>query len=95
MAKEVKKEIKDAGVKAKSNFALGLQNYKLLLIGFGIIVLGFILMSGGKTSDPKVFNGEELYSFRRITLSTIVVMFGFIFEIYAIMKLPKQEKEKS
>ncbi|MDR3188618.1 MAG: DUF3098 domain-containing protein [Prevotellaceae bacterium] len=69
--------------------ALRLQNYKLMLIGFAIIVVGFALMSGGKSPDPSVFNADELYSFRRITLAPIVVIFGFAFEIYAIMKRPK------
>ena len=77
----------------KFDFALGMENYKLLLIGFGIIVLGFILMMGGGSDDPKVFNGEELFSFRRITLAPIVVVIGFAFEIYAIMKKPKEKKD--
>ncbi len=92
MAKETNKaDVKAAPAKTDKakTFALGPQNYKLMLIGFGIIVLGFILMSGGKSADPTVFNGEELYSFRRITLAPIVVVFGFAFEIYAIMKRPK------
>ncbi len=73
-------------------FALGKENYKLLLIGFAIIVVGFILMIGGKSEDPSVFN-PEIFSFRRITLAPMVVLFGFLFEIYAIMKKPKSDKE--
>ncbi len=72
----------------KETFALGKGNYKLLLIGFAIIVIGFILMVGGKSEDPTVFN-PEIFSFRRITLAPLVVLFGFLFEIYAIMKRPK------
>ncbi len=68
---------------------MGRENYRLLLIGFGIIVLGFILMIGGGSKDPNVFS-EEIFSFRRITLAPIVVLFGFAFEIYAIMKKPKE-----
>ncbi len=74
------------------NFALGKENYKLLLIGFAIIVIGFMLMVGGKSEDPTVFN-REIFSFRRITLAPMVVLFGFLFEIYAIMKKPKADKE--
>jgi hypothetical protein len=77
--------------KSGSGIALGLQNYKLMLIGFAIIVIGFALMSGGKSPDPNVFNAEELYSFRRITLAPIIVIFGFAFEIYAIMKRPAKK----
>jgi membrane-bound ClpP family serine protease len=73
----------------KVEFALGKENYKLLAIGFGIIILGFILMIGGKAESPEVFN-EEIFSFRRITLAPIIVLAGFIFEIYAIMKKPKE-----
>lgn len=73
----------------KAGFALGKENYKLLAIGLGIIIIGFILMIGGRTNDPKVFNESEIFSFRRITLAPIVVIAGFIFEIWAIMKKPK------
>ncbi len=75
----------------KFQFALAKENYILLAIGFGIIILGFILMIGGRSNDPAVFN-EDIFSFRRITLAPIVVLFGFMFEIYAIMKKPKSEK---
>lgn len=69
-----------------TGFALGKENLKLMLIGLAIIILGFALMTGGKSTDPNVFNKEVIFSFRRITLAPVVVMFGFLFEIYAIMK---------
>lgn len=78
----------------KFGFALGKQNYILLAIGFGIIILGFLLMMGGGSDDPNVFNEDELFSFRRITLAPIVILAGFIFEIYAIMKKPKENQEE-
>jgi len=78
----------------KENFALGKENYILLIIGFVIIVLGFILMIGGKSEDPNVFNEDEIFSFRRITLAPVVVLAGFIFEIWAIMKKPKSTDKK-
>jgi fumarate reductase subunit D len=70
------------------NFALGRENYKLLAIGFVVIVIGFILMIGGKSDSPDKFS-ENIFSFRRVTLAPIVVLAGFIFEIWAIMKKPK------
>jgi membrane-bound ClpP family serine protease len=73
----------------KLNFALGRENYKLLAIGFVVIIIGFLLMIGGKAESPDVFS-EEIFSFRRITLAPMVVLAGFIFEIYAIMKRPKE-----
>jgi hypothetical protein len=76
----------------KMGFAIPRENYKLILIGLGIIVLGFILMVGGGSKDPNVFKEDELFSFRRISLSSILVIFGFMFEVYAIMKKPKSDK---
>ena len=77
----------------KESFALARENYILLIIGFAIIVLGFVLMIGGKSEDPTIFNEEEIFSFRRITLAPIVVLAGFIFEIWAIMKKPKSDSK--
>ena len=77
----------------KESFALARENYILLIIGFVIIILGFILMIGGKSQDPSVFNEEEIFSFRRITLAPMIVLAGFIFEIWAIMKKPKSNSK--
>ena len=52
-------------------FALGRENYFYLIIGFVIIMIGFLLMIGGKSNDPNVFNGNEIFSFRRITLAPL------------------------
>ena len=79
-----KKETKETG------FALGKENYKLMAIGFAVIVVGFILMAGGGSDDPNVFS-EDIFSFRRLTIAPIVLLAGFIFEIYAIMKKPKTD----
>jgi hypothetical protein len=65
-------------------------NYKILLVGLAVIALGFILMSGGGSEDPNVFNGEELFSFRRIRLAPTVVLIGFGITIYSILKNPKK-----
>lgn len=65
------------------------ENYKWMAIGAAVIILGFLLMIGGKSADPNVFNKEEVYSFRRITLAPILIIGGLIIEIYAIMKKPK------
>ncbi len=81
------KVLKDTTQEQDEGFAFGKQNYRLMAIGFAIIVLGFILMTGGASEDPNVFN-EEIFSFRRITLAPLIVLAGFIFEIWAIMKKP-------
>ncbi len=75
----------------EGGFALRKENYRLMAIGFAIIVLGFILMVGGGSDDPNVFN-PDIFSFRRITLAPVILLIGFVFEIYAIMKPPKAEK---
>lgn len=74
----------------KGDYAVGRQNYYLIIIGFLIIIVGFLLMVGGGSDDPNVFNEKELFSFRRITLAPIIVLFGFFFQIWAIMKRPKE-----
>ena len=74
-----------------TGFALGKENYRLMAIGFVIIVTGFILMVGGGSDDPDVFN-PDIFSFRRITLAPLFLLFGFVFEIYAILKKPKNEE---
>ena len=78
---------------AKMGFAFGPQNYRLLLIGLGVILIGFLLMIGGKSDDPNVFN-PEMFSWRRITLAPLVVLAGFVIEGVAIMKRPKTPKNK-
>jgi len=80
--------------KEEDGFAIPAENYTYLLIGFIIIIIGFVLMIGGRSDDPNVFNGDEIFSFRRITLAPIIVLAGFIFEMWAIMRKPgKQQAE--
>ena len=64
-------------------------NYKILLIGIVVIALGFILMSGGGSDDPNVFN-PEIFNFRRIRLAPMIVLIGFGVTIYSIIKTPKK-----
>ncbi|MCK9421124.1 MAG: DUF3098 domain-containing protein [Bacteroidales bacterium] len=59
-----------------------------MLIGLALIVIGFLLMIGGGSTDPNQFN-PEIFSFRRITLSPILILAGYVVEIFAIMKKPK------
>ena len=75
----------------KSEFLFDKSNYKILLIGIGVIALGFILMSGGGSDDPNVFS-EEIFNFRRIRLAPTLVLIGFGVTIYSIFKNPKLSK---
>lgn len=77
----------------KKEMALSKMNYRLLAVAFVIVVIGFVLMTGGGNNNPEVFD-DSIYSLRRITLAPIVVLFGFLFGIYAIMKKPRDTKEE-
>jgi hypothetical protein len=72
----------------KQEFLFDGINYKILLIGIAVIALGFILMSGGGSKDPNVFN-EDIFSFRRIRLAPTTVLIGFGITIYSIFKKTK------
>lgn len=69
-------------------FAFDRENYKWLLIGLAFIVVGFLLMAGGGSDDPDVFS-RGIFSFQRLTLAPLMVLTGYVIEIYAIMKKPK------
>ena len=71
-------------MRKKNKLLFGKRNYKFMLIGLFFIAFGFILMSGVGSDDPNIFN-EEIYSFRRIRLAPILVITGFIIEVYAIL----------
>ena len=76
--------------KSYSNTPLfGKENYRWMLIGIVLVALGLILMIGGKSPDPNVFNPKEVYSFRRITVAPILILAGFVVEIFAIFKKDK------
>jgi len=75
----------------KPEFIFKKANYKLMFIGLAVIAIGFILMSGGGSDDPKVFN-PEIYNFRRIRLAPTLVLIGFGIQIYAIL-FNKKKKE--
>lgn len=80
---------------ANNNFIFGKKNYKFMLIGLGIIALGFILMSGGGSDDPNVFN-PEIFNWRRIRLAPTLVLIGFGVQVYAILLDPnKTQNSKS
>ena len=73
----------------KPTFLFGKKNYIIMFIGLTCIALGFILMAGGGSDDPNVFN-EEIYNWRRIRLAPTLVIIGFAIEIYAILATPKK-----
>jgi hypothetical protein len=67
------------------------ENFKWMVIGGVIIILGMVLMSGGKNQDPNVFDPNLVYSTTRVTVAPILIIAGLLVELYAILKKPKQE----
>ncbi|MBU2947870.1 DUF3098 domain-containing protein [Zobellia uliginosa] len=78
------------GHKEKKEFIFQKKNYTFFFVGLAFIALGFILMSGGGSDDPNVFN-EDIYSFRRIRLAPTLVLIGLGIEIYAILLNPHKK----
>ena len=70
----------------RTNFIFEKANYKWFFIGLAFIAIGFILMSGGGSENPDIFNEEELFSCRRITLAPFLVMLGYGLVLFGIMK---------
>ena len=75
---------------ASGNSLFTKDNYIWMAAGLLVMALGFILMSGGKSPDPKVFNDNDVYSTTRITIAPLLIVAGLVIEIFAIMKKPKE-----
>jgi uncharacterized membrane protein len=73
----------------KEKFVFGAQNYKLIILGFALSLVGFFLMIGGGSEDPNTFDAEALFSPVRITVAPILVIAGYVVIIYGIMKKSK------
>ena len=66
------------------------ENYMWMLIGLVVIAIGMFLMSGGRSSDPTVFDQKEVYSPRRITIAPLLIIIGLGLEVFAIFRRPKR-----
>ncbi|MGC9331699.1 MAG: DUF3098 domain-containing protein [Bacteroidales bacterium] len=75
--------------KKQDIFAFDTSNYIPMVVGFVVIIVGMILMAGGNNHDPLKFH-YEIFSTRRLTIAPIVIMMGFVMELYAILKKPRQ-----
>jgi hypothetical protein len=67
----------------------GRENYIWIFAGIGVIAIGLVLMSGGKSNDPNVFKWNEVYSKTRITVAPILILLGLALEVFAIFRKPK------
>lgn len=79
----------------QQDFLFDKSNYIWMLAGVLLVVIGFMLMSGGKSEDPTKFNHDEIYSTMRITIAPLMILIGFAIEIYAIMKKPAAKSESN
>ncbi len=91
-ARPAEKQADKAAVVVDNRFLFSKDSYKIMLAGLIVIVVGFLLMTGGGSNDPNSFKPEEVYSWRRITLAPIVILIGLGIEAYAIMHTPKNFK---
>ncbi len=89
-----KKASAPAAPRGNQVFLFDKRNFIFMGIGLACIILGFFLMSGGKSPDPHQFLYNEIYSFRRITLAPIVILIGFGIEAYAILMRPTNSPKK-
>lgn len=85
MLKKLKERFNAAQDKNDAQMPLTMKNYILLLAGAVVIIIGMVLMSGGGSDTPEEFN-YAMFSWRRITLAPILIVGGFAFEVYALMK---------
>jgi len=86
--KALPKTNKHGYIGGKLDFAFGKENYILMLIGFVVLFIGYLLMVGGGSKDPNVFN-YDLFNARRMVVAPIVLLLGFVIEFVAIMYRPK------
>ena len=89
MAKEKAKKTTEEKADNQQVMPFGKQNFIIVLIGIALIALGFILMIGGGSDNPDVFN-EKMFDFQHITLAPVLVLLGFVVEIVAIFWRKKQ-----
>ncbi len=86
-----KKNKNKSGQQPQQEFIFQKKNYMFMFLGVAFIVIGFILMSGGGSDDPNVFN-EDIYNFRRIRLAPTLVLIGLGIEVYAILLNPHKKR---
>lgn len=84
-------EKKSISTKPQFQFAFTKENYIWMVIGVIFLILGYILLIGGGSKDPNVFN-YELFNARRLVVSPILIIAGLVIEVYAIMKKSKKEE---
>lgn len=91
MSKQKTTNTKTSTPAQQPDFLFDKSNYIMMLAGVLLVVIGFMLMTGGKSPDPNQFNAAEIYSTTRVTIAPLLILIGFAVEIYAIMKKPANQ----
>lgn len=92
-AEAVKSPVKTKQPETKGKgFLFDKRNYLLMLIGIVFIIVGLVVMAGGGSKDPKVFN-PDIFDAQRLTVAPILILIGFVVEVFAIMIKPRQKTE--
>jgi len=86
LTKTTAPKVETPKLKADNTPMFGKGNYLLMAVGGVIIIVGMMIMAGGKSSDPKVFDYNQVYSTTRITIAPILIIVGILLEVYAIFK---------
>jgi hypothetical protein len=81
----------EINIENQENFAIPYKNLLYVIVGLAFMIIGYILMAGGGTTDPNIFPDKEMFSFTRIVLAPVFILIGFGVEIFAIMYTPKQK----
>lgn len=84
-----KKKLKETAPRHHAELSFSKENYIWMIAGILVIALGMFLMSGGKSTDPNVFDQKEVYSARRITVAPLLIIVGLVLEVIGIFKKPK------
>jgi hypothetical protein len=87
--KKTKAPVKEPAVKAGEAAMFTRENYIWMIAGLVVMAIGVLLMAGGKSEDPNVFNEDEVYSTTRITIAPIIIILGLVIEVFAIFRNPK------
>ena len=74
---------------AEKDYLFNKRRYRFLILSIFIIGIGFLLMSGGESTDPDIFN-NEIYNFRRIRLAPLMIVLGFVLCIFSILYKDKK-----
>lgn len=86
---KTKESLKELPTAENPQFGFKASNYKFLLVGLIINVIGFLVMIGGGSTDPNKFDANELFSFQRITLAPMLIVAGYVLILFSIMRRPK------